>query len=247
MQDFARASRLLIQPLPNSTDQFLDPSYPHPTEGQKPQDFIVGEEVTSTSSGSPYGDLDRWDLLWLGHCGGRFPQPGDKNTPLGRAVILDDETVPEPQHIGIQMGNNALVNQYPPHTRVVHRTWGTVCTLAYGISKAGAQRFFYEMAVRRKDSSADLMFRRVCDGLVDRKQRTCLTVQPQLFNHHRPIANKETFSDITHHGNKLNEVAFTRNIRWSARLNFPKLLDNETDYIDLFKDGEEANEELGYG
>jgi hypothetical protein len=92
------------------------------------------------------------------------------------------------------------MNQYPPHTRVVHRSWRTVCTLAYGISQAGARRFFYELAVRKKDSSTDLMFRRVCDGLLGRTQRTYLAVTSELFQHHRPVANKATFSDITNRG-----------------------------------------------
>ena len=39
------------------------------------------------------------------------------------------------------------------------------------------------------------------------------------------------------------KAAFTKNIRWSARLDFPNLVDGETDYIDLFKDGEEANKD----
>lgn len=247
MQDFARGSRLLLQPLEGTTDQFLDPSYPHPSEGQVPLDFDINKFNTTLPYTSPYGDVDRWDLLWLGHCGGRFAQPADEQTPLGRAIIPNDETVPEPQHIELQLGNRRLMDQYPAHTRVVSRGFGTVCTLAYGISQAGARRFFYELAVNRMDGPLDLLYRRLCDGLMDRKQRTCLSVQPQLFQHHRPIANKNTFSDITGHGNGMNKVAFTRNIRWSARLNFAKLVDDETDYVDLFKDGEAARTDLGFG
>jgi hypothetical protein len=56
---------------------------------------------------------------------------------------------------------------------------------------------------------------------------------------------KSTFSDISDHGQDYNHQAFTRNVRWSTRLNFPKLVDGETDYIDLFKDGEDATD-LGF-
>lgn len=247
MVDFAKASRLLLQPLSGTTDRYLDPTYPRPSEGQMPQDFNIEKEVASAPSTSPYGDVDRWDLLWLGHCGGRFPRAEDRNTPLGRAVILNDETVPEPQHIDIQFGNRELMDNYPPHTRVVSRARGSVCTLAYGVSQAGARRFLYELGVRKMDGPTDLMFRNVCDGSFGRRQRTCLTVQPQLFQHHRPVASKATFSDIQDHGTDQNEVAYTRNIRWSARLNFGKLVDGESDYVDLFKDGEEANKDLGFG
>lgn len=97
-------------------------------------------------------------------------------------------------------------------------------------------------------SNFDIMFRRVCDGAEGRQIRTCLTVQPQLFQHHRPVADKATFSDISKHGGDYNKVAYTRNVRWSMRLNFPRLLNGDTgDYIDLFKDGEEANPDLGFG
>jgi hypothetical protein len=86
-----------------------------------------------------------------------------------------------------------------------------------------------------------MMLRSVCDGVDGRPIRTCLTVQPQLFQHHRPVGAKSTFSDISDHGSEYNDRAFTKNIRWSTRVNFPKLVDGDVDYIDLFKDGDESN------
>ncbi|KAK3722967.1 hypothetical protein LTR37_002112 [Vermiconidia calcicola] len=229
MQDFAKASRLLLQPLPGTTDRFLDPSYPSPSPGQKPQDFDITKEVTQLPSSSPYGDLKYWDFLWVGHCGTQFPRASDKNTPLGRAIISNDETVPEPQNIS---DNPEMTKQYQAHTRVVSRAHGNVCTLAYGVSQAGARRFLYELGVNKMDKATDIMFQSVCDGSNGRRQGRCLTVQPQLFNHHRPVGSKSTFSDIQNHGNEYNEVAYTRNVRWSTRVNFPKLVNGETDYID---------------
>ena len=230
MRDFARASRLLVQPLPGTKNQFLDPSYPEPKPGEQHKSFDIEHHETETPITSPYGDIDRWDIFWIGHCGTLFPRAADENTPLARAMIYNDPTVPEPQHINIQGGNKELMNQYPAHTRAVHRAHGNVCTLAYAITQLGARRMLYEMAVHKMDGATDGTFRRACDGKKGRRQRTCLSVQPQLFQHHRPIANKHTFSDISNHGNNMNEVAFTRNIRWSARLNFPQLLDGMTNY-----------------
>lgn len=74
----------------------------------------------------------------------------------------------------------------------------------------------------------------------------CLTVQPQLFQYYRPAGNKSSFSDISDYGIDYNEQAFTRNVRWSIRVNFRKLVDGSTDYIDQFKDGEEADPELNF-
>ena len=246
MQDFAKAARLLVQPLLGTSNQFLDPTYPQPIAGQQPQNFEIGKNITAEPSTSPYGDIDRWDLFWLGHCGCRFPRASDVNSPLGRAIIPNDETVPEPQHIHMQFGDQELIDQYPPHTRVVSRARKNTCTLGYGISLPGARRLLYELGVRKMTGPTDIMFRSVCDGVNGRRMRTCLTVQPQLFQHHRPVGDKSTFSDISDHGTEYNNQAFTRNVRWSTRLNFPKLIDGETDYIDLFKDGEQSSD-LGFG
>ena len=245
MRDFAKASRLLVQPLSGTSGRFLDPTYPQPKEDQKPQDFDIRKDATGEPSTSPYGDIDRWDLFWLGHCGTRFPRASDRNVPLGRAVIYDDDTVPEPQHVMMQFGDSELVSYYPAHTRVVSRAWQNTCTMGYGISLPGARRLLYELSVNKMTGPTDMMFRSVCHGSEGRPVHTCLTVQPQLFQHHRPVGDKSSFSDISDHGTDYNEQAFTRNVRWSTRVNFRKLIDGSTDYIDLFKDGE-ADPNLGF-
>ena len=138
MRDFARASRLLVQPLPGSSDKFLDPTHPRPSPGQDSSDFYIGEHTTSEPSTSPYGDIDKWDLFWLGHCGCRFPHASDENVPLGRVVISNDGTVPESQHVQMEFGDSALVTEYPAHTRVVSRARVNTCSLGYAISLPGA-------------------------------------------------------------------------------------------------------------
>ena len=245
MRDFAKASRLLVQPISGTSDTFIDPTYPQPKGDQTPQSFDIRKNVTGEPSTSPYGDIDRWDLLWVGHCGSRFPRASD-NVPLGRAIIYDDKTVPEPQHITMQFGDSELVDTYPAHTRVVSRAWANVCTMGYGISLPGARRLLYELSVNKMTGPTDTMLRSVCDGLEGRPVHTCLTVQPQLFQHHRPVGYKSSFSDISNHGADYNGKAFTRNVRWSTRMNFRKLVDGLTDYIDLFKDGEAADPDLGF-
>ena len=246
MRDFAKASRLLVQPLSGTTDRFLDPTYPQPREDQMPQDFDIRKNVTGEPSTSPYADIDRWDILWLGHCGSRFPRASDHNVPLGRAVIYDDETVPEPQHVVMQFGDSELVENYPAHTRVVSRAWMNTCTMGYGISLTGARRLLYQLSLNKMTGPTDIMLRSVCHGSEDRPVHTCLTVQPQLFQHHRPVGYKSSQSDISDHGTDYNERAFTRNVRWSTRMNFGKLLDGLTDYIDMFKDGEPADPSLEF-
>lgn len=241
MRDFAKASRLLLQPLRGTSDVYIDPTYPQPELDQQPSSFQVGEEdPTIEPSTSPYGDLDRWELFWLGHCGCRFPQADDMNAPLGRAVIANDETVPELQHINPEFGDRQLQTQYPAHTRVVSRARVNTCTLGYSVSQNGARRVLYELGVHRITGTMDMMLRSVCHGSDGRRLMTCLSVQPQLFQHHRPAGSEAFFSDISDSRDGYNEQAFTTNVRWSTRLNFDKLIAGETDYIDLFQDGEPA-------
>lgn len=239
MKDFARAARLLVQPLPHTREQYLDPTYPSPSADQGYQNFDVNEHATSDPTASPYGDISHWDLLWLGHCGCRFPLASDLNVPLGRAVIANDDTVPEHQHLDMEYGHDELLRQYPPHTRVVSRARVNTCSLAYAISQPGARRFLYELGVHKMSDPNDIMFRYVCDGVDDRQLATCLTVQPQLFQHHRPVGAKAGFSDIADHGDGFNDRAFTRNVRWSVRLNFANLVSGSANYTDSFPDGEE--------
>jgi len=239
MREFARASRLLVQPVHGTTDTYLDLTHPEPRPGQDYQDFDLDSNAVTEPTSSPYGDISRWDLLWLGHCGTRFPRPSDINAPLGRVVIPNDETVPEHKHLNMEYGNDDLLRQYDPHTRVVSRARLNTCSLGYGISQGGARRFLWELGTKRMSDTNDMMFRHVCDGVEGRELGICLTVQPQLFQHHRPIGLRAGFSDISDHGNGYNDRAFTRNVRWSVRLNFQQLITGRTDYTDLFEDGAE--------
>lgn len=46
------------------------------------------------------------------------------------------------------------------------------------------------------------------------------------------------------YGDQYNDKAFSKNIRWSTRLNFATLLRGQTDYVDLFKDAEERDKRI---
>lgn len=241
MRQFAQASRLLLQPLAGTDDAFLDPTNPQPNPSDQPSSYDILEyeleNPTTQPVTSPYGDLHRWDLLWLGHCGSRFPWASDGNAPLGRAVISNDDTVPEKHYIDIEMGDHQLSTSYPDHTRVVSRARVNTCTLAHAYSQQGARKFLYELGINRISDPTDMMFRAMCDGSGGRPLATCLTVQPQLFQHHRPRGPKAKESEISSHGDGFNEHSFTANVRWSTRINLPKLVLGETDYFDLYPDG----------
>jgi hypothetical protein len=244
MKDFARAARLLAQPVTNTTDEYLDPTSPQPNADQSYTDFNIDGHTTTEPVDSPYGDLSRWDLLWLGHCGSRFPHASDINVPLGRVVLANDYTVPEQQHLDMEYGGSELIQQYPAYTRVVSRARMNTCSLAYGVSRPGARRLLYELGVHKMSAPNDLMLRYVCDGVDDRQLATCFTVQPQLFQHHRPAGPKAAFSDINDHGWGVNDKATTLNIRKSVRLNFQQLISGATDWVDSYPD---SMEDGGWG
>jgi hypothetical protein len=244
MQDYARASRMLIQPLSSSSkgddgEHFLDPTYPRATPGQTPSSFPLSQSTVLEPRSSPYGDLHRWDVLWLGHCGADLPSTEDvySSAPLARILHLNDPTVAEPQHLEPEWGSDEYKTSYPPHTRITSRTRKNVCSLAYAVTQHGARTLLYEIGLRSFTENYDILMRYVCDGAAGRRLATCLTVQPPLFEHHRPIGALSGVSDLSEHTGYNNE-AFTINIRWSTRVNLQKLANGETDYIDTLLDGE---------
>lgn len=236
MHDFAAASWPLIQPLAGTSDRFLDPSFPTPKENEGPAEFSIGTTGVTIPQDSPYGDLHRWDLLWPGHCGSRFPRASDGNIPLARVVMENDGTVPEPRHLNMEYGDDELLNAYPAHTRVVSRARANSCSLAYAVSQHGARRMLYELGINRSTSPGDVTLRLTCDGEGGAVPAICLTVQPQLFQHHRPRGSRAAFSDVDDYGEGFNAVAATANVRWSTRLNLGRLVSGDTSVVDQFPD-----------
>ncbi|KAM5443694.1 hypothetical protein MferCBS31731_001468 [Microsporum ferrugineum] len=241
LKDFALASRALTQPLSGKEQlAYADPSFHDPKKYIGMHKDVDMKELPDTVSPlhSPYGD--NWDILWLGHCGVEFPgvATGDiaRSLPQGRVVYRNDSTVPEHEYLVLASKDGELRNSYPPHTRVVHHAKTPVCSLGYGVSQKSARRLLYEFGVKKFDRPYDLMLRDACEGINDRAGNTCLTVQPQLFNHHRPAGNGSFHSDITKHEGEIFEKAFTEMIRWSTRLNLPKLIAEDTDFDDQFPD-----------
>ncbi|RMJ21493.1 glycosyltransferase family 25 protein [Aspergillus sp. HF37] len=113
---------------------------------------------------------------------------------------------------------------------------GSICSLAYAVSKRGARRLLYELGVNRFDSPFDIMLRDVCEGTNNRSRGVCLTVQPPLFNHHRPAGHSGFYNDISAHPDEMVEEPRTDMIRYSARLNILKLVLGMTNYDDQFPD-----------
>lgn len=245
---FAKASRQFFRESRHGSSQ--TPSIiniPLETPRARNDERVDGQEKsrkeTLTVREASYGG--GWDVLWLGHCGTNFPShpgPASQDDPASpesnnsgrishvRIVIPNDETVPAPEHLRPHpfAPLDALGDEYPPHTRVVHASNGTVCTLAYAISQRAARKLLWRFGLETFTTGWDLMLRDWCDGayqngtteVPDTTDPVCLTVQPPLFSHH---LSKPGSSDIQGLGGGYARKTGAPYIRLSVRLNMAKL------------------------
>jgi hypothetical protein len=151
---------------------------------------------------------------------------------------LDDITVPERQYLKTIYDVDCLKNEYPSHTRLTHHVSDMACSLGYAVSQAGARRLLYWLGLMEITTAFDLELRHFCEGSDGKPYHNCLTVQPGLFQHHRPAGNKTLESDISSHGTEYRDKPVTEMIRWSLRMNVEALLDGRTDLVDQFPDTE---------
>ncbi|PSN61056.1 hypothetical protein BS50DRAFT_163887 [Corynespora cassiicola Philippines] len=184
----------------------------------------------SASLDHPYGH--GWDIIWLGHCGARLPPPSP--TSPNRLMLLNDVTVPEPQHLR-PMGHappDPLSTLYPPHTRVIHRANTTLCTLGYAVTQSGARRLLFEFGIRDFSKGYDFALSDYCNGLTRGATREtmpmCVTVSPPIFSHFFSPSGR---SDITGFGSGGKETG-TRYVRWSVRRNLEGLVRGDEGIIE---------------
>ena len=251
MHDFALSARALTQPLSSDASSYADPTYPLvPSRDEKPAAIMLDDLPSTTiPRTNPYGD--DWDILWLGHCGMKRPAAGDeaawpapsRDISRGHVVHFDDPTVPQPHHLHDFKGtigtNDRSGNaDFRNHTRTVHHPQDGFCSVAYAVSQRGAQKMLWYMGVRAFDAWFDTMLPNFCGGkdLGDLAQPTCIGVQPQFFDQHNPRGESWKESDIFSPSQGFREAPETYNIRWSTRINLPKLLSGNTDYVDQWPD-----------
>lgn len=241
MHDFALSARALTQ-------QPLSPVAGRTNE-TPPAITFDDLPVTRMPTRNPYGD--DWDVLWLGHCGIKRPGAGAEDAwpapsqaiARGHVVHFDDPTVPEPHHLHDFKGSSGANDRsgnadFRNHTRTVHHPQDGFCSVAYAVSQRGAQKMLWYMGVRAFDAWFDTMLPNFCGGkdLAGLDPPTCVAVQPQLFDQHNPRGESWKESDIFSPGKGFRDVPETFNIRWSTRINLPKLLSGSTDYTDQWPD-----------
>lgn len=231
MHDFAASTSALTNRLPQDASTEED-------------ERIMFDELplSKMPTSSPYGD--DWSVIWTGHCGMTRPGAsvdGSRGLPLSYVVQENDETVPEPRYIGDQRGmtdNYLAGTELKNHTRIVHPPLKGFCSVAYAVSQKGARDLLWYGGVRAFDNWFDKLLPRFCEGkdLEGLAQPTCFTTQPQLFEQHVPRGDRSRESDIYLGNSGFRDTAVTPVIRWSTRMNLPKLLSGFTDYVDQYPD-----------
>lgn len=254
LRRFAHASRLFLAP--GSTKTLSD-------DETAISVWELNRRVRLKPTITPFGD--NWDVLWLGHCGTELPLPfnssasGD-SVSLLRITIPNDASVPQPA----QLRPHPFANQdpigevFPPHTRVVHASSGTVCSTGYAVSQAGARKLLHKFGLQTLTTGWDLMLRDWCDGVYHRtdeddqkshnlktRRPTCLTVQPPLFGHW--LETKDGASDIGQQGGGYLKKAGSQYIRLSVKANLEALAHGVEmhELVDQWPDSHEVAENDG--
>lgn len=146
--------------------------------------------LSSKQEDEPYGR--DWDVIWLGHCGTELPPPSYASSASmapsqDRLMLASDETVPDPK--ALKRHHSAPPDElgkiYPPHTRVYHRSYKTLCTVAYAVTQRGARKIMYEHGMRNLDKGYDFALSEWCDGktknsLTQSLRPMCLTTSPPI-------------------------------------------------------------------
>ncbi|KAK0101592.1 hypothetical protein ONS95_006755 [Cadophora gregata] len=174
----------------------------------------------SEAQHSPYGD--DWDILWPGHCGEVLPKGDDR-----RYTISNDETVAPKAHQPWLMG----LKDMPEKTRMVHKVGAPICTFGYAVSYRGAQKLLMALAIKGGGNLAfDNRLAYLCrDGALDLK---CYSVEPQLFQHHRPAGSVNKDSDINGgNSDAVRQKGVTGFIVLSARLNLEQMITGSEEYV----------------
>lgn len=108
--------------------------------------------------------------------------------------------------------------------------------MAYAITQTVARQILYEIGLKDFNAAYDIILKSFCQGDDGRGSHRCLTLQPSIFQHHRPAGPMSADSDISDHGPEWRESAHSDNLRWSVRLNAEELMKESTDFVDQFPD-----------
>ncbi|KAF2685120.1 glycosyltransferase family 25 protein [Lentithecium fluviatile CBS 122367] len=153
-----------------------------------------------------------WELLWLGHCGDKASPEHITSHPH---LIYNDNTVPSKDHLDYVTSTFLNNLHVPEHSRMVHRSYWPLCTFAYAVTRASAQRILstYGSEVA---TAYDVALLEACRD----HDWSCYTITPELFHHIEApseIANVDAGAQENKEGLAVTKVPATHNIGCGAR------------------------------
>lgn len=151
------------------------------------------DALISSEPLSPYGD--GWDMLWLGHCAQSRP-----TKPFPRFIIVNDITVRPAGHRWHLWNPEPTLTYDLPHnhtTRVVYRSAGGMCSYAYALSYANAQKLLYYLSYSHFCDPVDVGHSRLCKrGSKGEIDFSCVVPYPGL------VYTASVQDDIEYHPDK---------------------------------------------
>ncbi|KAI1104098.1 glycosyltransferase family 25 protein [Jackrogersella minutella] len=140
---------------------------------------------------TPFGT--NWDILWLGHCGSIITD----DMPVAR-VYADDSRCETELYSG--WSKRFLRDKLMEGHRQVQRSFLTVCTFGFGVTKRGARKML-PLLSKAGDEAYDVAI----SGYCKEEKLKCVVVNPQLFNHYEPPKDSGYLSDV-HVGDGLGQT-----------------------------------------
>ena len=141
----------------------------------------------------PWGSLEDWELLYLGHCGDYFNGIPD-GVGVGHHHPEDLEEIPHETYEDLTMPYRTELHPFtaslltafmvPEQHRVLHKSKWPLCSFGYAVTRAGAERILTEAAPPKEDISRDLVAydAALLAGCRDLGMK-CYSITPELFHH----------------------------------------------------------------
>lgn len=128
---------------------------------------------------SYWGDLNQWEVLYLGHCGDNFDLKYWADLPHN---IFADESVPSFENLHPDTAQWLYEAGIGPKQRMIHKSKSPLCTFAYALNRNSAQRLLDDLSHEEWGHgtwSFDVRLLEACRDLGWK----CWTSNPELFHH----------------------------------------------------------------
>ncbi len=159
---------------------------------QKAARAMTGSTTSSTTH--PWGNEEKWDLLYLGHCGDYFNSL-DEGVGVGHHhpehlqriphELILDQTMQDRTNLHPFTASLLTALNVPERTRLLHASQWPLCSFGYAVTRAAAEKILTVVAPPKEDLPRNLVAydAALLDGCRYNKYLNCYSVTPELFHH----------------------------------------------------------------